>query len=382
MWAVPVVFIMRIMRPIRCFRICEIRSERIGHFVSDISEHIGRSYEKENWYVDIYYFIKVSNTQWEKMVRRSNLIVVPNWIQYLDRWNRKIPGGRSHSLPSSLTKSRDTEGLFSKFDCSIAFLPSEKIECENWLKTKGWCEGEPFVVFLVRDIAFQSEFLPDSRDWNYHDYRNSDIQTYQPAMEWLADQGVWVLRMGKTMNKRLNLVNKKIIDYAFDRDKSDLLDVWLFTNCDAIVSSGTGLDILGPVYNIPTLLINFLPVNYIGSSQAGMCLPKKLLWQHTKSYLTISEMLNHGFLKSAEYLNSGIEIIDLTEQEILECVKNFWDVFNNKEIELKDWHKDLNERFWKILENNWSYKLLNKWRHPNSYVSGALLSTIGEDLLK
>ena len=369
------------MRPIRCFRICEIRSERIGHFVSDISEHIGRSHEEKNQYVDLYYFIKVSNTQWEKMVRRSKLIIVPNWIQYLDRWNRKIPGGRSHLLPSSLTKSRDTEGLLSKFDCSIPFLPSEKIECENWLKTKGWREGQLFVVFLVRDTAYQSKILPDSRDWNYHNYRNSDIETYQPAMKWLADQGVWVFRMGKIMNNPLNLVHEKIVDYAFDRDKSDLLDIWLFSNCNAIVSTGTGLDILGPVYNIPILQINLLPLNDLWSFYAGMFLPKKLMWRETKSYLNISEMLNNGFLKSAEYLNNGIEVIDLSEQEILECVKNFWNVFNN-EKNLENWHRDLNEKFWKILENNWSYKLSNKWRHPNSYVSGAILSTIGEDLLK
>jgi putative glycosyltransferase (TIGR04372 family) len=380
-WAVPVVFVMRIMRPIRCFRICEIRSERIGHFVPDVCEHIGRSHEEKNRYVDLYYFIKVSNTQWEKMVRRSKLIVVPNWIQYLDRWNRKIPGGRSHLLPSSLTKSRDTEGLFSKFDCSIPFLPSEKIECKNWLKTKGWREGQPFVVFLVRDTAYQSKFLPDSRDWDYHNYRNSNIETYQPAMEWLADQGVWVFRMGKTMNNPLNLAHEKIVDYAFDRDKSDLLDIWLFSNCNAIVSTGTGLDILGPVYNIPILQINLLPLNQLWSFHSGMFLPKKLMWRQTKSYLSISEMLNNGFLRSTEYLNNGIEVIDLSEQEILECVENFWNVFNN-EKKLENWHRDLNEKFWKILEDNWSYKLVNKWRHPNSYVSGAILSTIGEDLLK
>jgi putative glycosyltransferase (TIGR04372 family) len=380
-WAVPGVFMMRLIRPIRFFRICEIRSERIGHFVSDISEHIGRIYEKNNRYVDLYYFIKVSNTQWEKMVRRSKLIVVPNWIKYLDRWNRKIPGGSSHSLPSSLTKSRDTEGLFSKFDCSIPFLSSEKIECENWLKTKGWCKGEPFVVFLVRDTAYQSEFLPSSRDWDYHNYRNSDIETYLPAMEWLADQGVWVLRMGKTMNNRLKLANEKIIDYSFDQNKSDLLDIWLFSNCKAMVSTGSGLDILGPVYKIPILMINFLPLDHLWSFHTGMFLPKKLFWRQKKSYLNISDMLKNSFLKSNEYLDSGIEIIDLTAEEILECVKNFWNVFNDN-IKLEDRHRNLNEKFWKILENNQNYMLANKWRHPNSYVSSAILNTIGEDLLR
>jgi putative glycosyltransferase (TIGR04372 family) len=380
-WAVPGVFIIRLMRPIRCIRICEIRSERIGHFVQDICEHIGRNYEKNNYYLDLYYFVKVSNTQWEKMARRSKLIIVPSLIQYLDRWNKKIPGGRFHLLPSSNTESRDTDGLFSKFDCSIPFLLSEKLECKSWLETKGWCEGEPFVIFLVRDAAYQSEFLPNSRDWDYHNYRNSDIKTYLPAMKWLADQGVWVLRMGKTMNNRITLVHDKIIDYAFDQNKSDLLDIWLFSNCNAIVTTSSGLDILGAVYKIPILQINFLPLHHLFSFSAGMILPKKLLWREKKSYLSISEMLNNGFLKSDEYLNSGIKIIDLTEQEILECIKNFWNVFND-EIKLEDSHKDLNEKFWKILENNRNYMLINKWRHPNSYVSNAIMNTIGEDLLR
>ena len=46
-------------------------------------------------------------------------------------------------------------------------------------------------------------------------------------MEWLADQGVWVLRMGKIMERPIPTEHPRIVDYAFEPNKSDFLDIWL-----------------------------------------------------------------------------------------------------------------------------------------------------------
>jgi putative glycosyltransferase (TIGR04372 family) len=380
-WALPCVLLIRTISPFICVRFCEIRSERIGHFIADTCEHICRQHEKEEKIIDFFYFKKVSNLQWEKMIKRSELKLCNSWIQYIDRWNRKIPGGKLHSVPSSFTFSRDLQGLYSKYECNLEFRPEEQESCENWLKAKGWKNGDKFVVFLVRDSAYQEGYLPNNRDWNYHNYRNSDIQTFIPVMNWLAEQGIWVLRMGKAAKTQITLNNKFIIDYAFDETRSDLLDIWLFSNSNAIVSTGSGLDYLGGIFRIPILLINYVPLSHLFSYFSGMCVPKKLLWRSDNTRLTITEMLENSFLKSEDFSNHGISIIDLDEQEILNSFIEFWNLFGLKG-ESSDTFRQVNAIFWKILENNHQYLALNNWRHPDSFISEVWLNGLGLENLK
>jgi putative glycosyltransferase (TIGR04372 family) len=380
-WAIPCVLIIRLIGPFKCVRFCEIRSERIGHFVSDIAEHICRNYELDKKYIDFFYFKKISNLQWEKMAKRSPLNICNSWVQYIDRWNKKIPGGKFHSIPSSFTLSRDSQGLISKYDCKLDFLPEEQKICENWLMNKGWTPGEAFVVFLIRDTAFQDQFLPKSRNWDYHNYRNSEIKTYIPAMDWLTQQGVWVLRMGKIAKDPLNINNKFIIDYATNQDGSDLLDIWLFANSNAIISTGSGLDYLGGIYRVPILLINYLPLSYLYSFFAGICVPKKLFWKNNGIQLSISQMLSHSFLRSEDYLNKEIEIQDLNENEIMSNIVVFWSIFGIGE-KPSDKFLQTNFKFWELLEKDAAYLSVNLYRHPNSFISDLWLKEIGFNNLK
>ena len=37
--------------------------------------------------------------------------------------------------------------------------------------------------------------------WQYHDYRNSNINNFHKTIEWLTKQGIWVIRMGSDQYK-------------------------------------------------------------------------------------------------------------------------------------------------------------------------------------
>jgi hypothetical protein len=230
-WAVPIVFLIRVLRPIVLIRMGTLNSSRIGHFVADGAEHVARIQQQPANTVDWFWLGKTCNSQWERMIRRS--LPVYSWVKYLDWWNRALPGGSAHTRPSSYTQSRDVEGLYARYDVKIPFLPAESEEAFAWLRSKGWSDGKPFVCLLVRDDAFlandplQGNGTTASHGrWSYHDYRNSDIDTYIPAIQWLSEQGVWVIRMGKLMAKPLPTSIDHVIDYAFDPGKSDLLDIW------------------------------------------------------------------------------------------------------------------------------------------------------------
>ena len=380
-WAIPATFLMRATRPLIRIRICGIRSDRIGHFVADIAEHIGRENIKPARTLN-FYFLRgpISNTQWELMVKRSSLRVLGDWLRYIDGWNRIIPGGGLHTMSSSLTESRDVEGLFQKFDCTIPFLPTEEANCEAWLETKGWTKGEPFVVLHVRDSEYLKKTYPNY-DWNYHSYRDSDIQTYLPAMEWLASHGVWVLRMGKSMALPLQSNSHKIVDYAFDSGKSDLLDIWLFSNSSGIISTASGLDYLGGVYRKPILFVNALPLVNLASYFDMTWVPKNLVWKISGEILTLSETIQNSYWDSLDYESNGIDVEDLSTEIITQSVIEFWQKTTNSQKNSAG-ATDTQRAFWAIFTANHRFREGHKFVHKNARIGTFWLSTMGQRYLR
>lgn len=375
-WAIPLVALMRLVRPIILIRICLLFSDRVGHFIPDVAEQLARVNIKDKS-LDLYYFGEVSNKQWAIMAKRSRLKVLGRWVKYVDQWNQILPGGSIHSLKSSLTETRDINNLFGRFDVRIPFLPSENDAGISWLRSKGWSEGEPYVCLLVRDSAYLGNTFPDS-DFRYHDYRDSDIDTYVNAVEWLASQGVWILRMGKLMEKQLQTKSKRVIDYAFDSEKSDLLDIWLFANCTGVISTGTGLDQIAMIYRKPQLYLNALPLGCIHSWSDVVWIPKNLKHANTGKPFTLKEYIEADYYTLDEYKAAGIEIVDLNSCEISAAVAEFWSrIVGSWESTADDLR--LQKWFWSNLEEWDSYGKMHGVRHPNAVAGKAWLASLSEN---
>ena len=368
---------MRAIRPIIEIQICRIFSERIGHFTADVSEQICREKFRTPRTLRLFYFGDVSNVQWEKMTRRSSLRVVGAWIRYLDRWNQIIPGGNDHVLLSSKTQSRDIEGLFSRFDGSISFLDEESALAEGYLRSKGWKVGDPFICLLVRDSKFLEAYRDPSSNSHYHDYRDSEIETFIPAVEWLAAQGVWVLRMGKSMSRPIKVNSNLVIDYAFDSEKSDFLDIWLFANCTGVISTSSGLDQLAMVYKKPQLYLNALPLGALNSGTNMIWVPKNLRWRESGQDLTISEYLDHSFYDQACYVAAGITIVNLDESEIKEAVQEFWWTYCEVWATNSD-NLELQAKFWNILQRWPRFQEMHGFIHPKASIGSGWLSNVNK----
>ena len=380
MWAIPVVLLIRVLRPIVLFRMGTLESTRIGHFVTDGAEQLARYQQRPTNTFDWYWLGETCNSQWERMIRRS--LPVHACVKYLDRWNRVLPGGSDHERPSSYTFSRDIEGLFARFNVEMPFLPTETVEALAWLRSKGWKDGEPFVCLLVRD----DEYLANDRlhgdgtaasfdRRSYHSYRNSDIDTYLPAIRWLTGQGVWVIRMGKLMAKPLPTGMDLVVDYAFDHEKSDLLDIWLFANCTGCVSTATGLDQLSMMHDRPLLCVNALPLSDFFSWGQNMWTPKTLQWAETGQILSISENLVNKWSTSREYDMAGIKVVNLRPDEITAAVQEFWGrCVGTWEEDPKDFQRQ--EEFWNIFEKWPEYAKYHGERHKSARAGAAWLSSL------
>ena len=372
-WAIPLVLVMRLVRPIVHIRICELHAHRIGHIVPDVAEHLLINKSNPINVLNLYYFrTPISNYQWYEMTRRSSLHVFRGWLKYVHIWNRLIPRGSSHAMPSSFSDSRDLSGLINEFDCSLPFTDEEVYECQSWLMSKGWENGQPFVLLNVRDSKYLKKWMPNV-DVDYHSYRNSDIESYLPSVEWLSNQGVWVIRMGRNMEHPLQSSSDLFVDYAFDEKKSDLLDIWLFANCSGCITTASGPDVISTVYRRPLLCVNASPLGILFSMFNSIWVPKNLYWENSGKSLNLGDYLDHTFLRTDDYIEAGIRIIDLTSEEILAAVKEFWGRIQGSWLDTKS-DTDVQERFWNHFSRWPLYGSFHGWKHPSSRIGTAWLT--------
>lgn len=331
-WAVPTVLVIRTVPRFRNYQFGTFWTLFIGHLVVDTCVQIARLQgidgSKSRW----FWLGQTDNSQWEAMLRR-NLNFHP-LVCAIEYWNRKLPGGERHSFPSLWTDSRDLMGLIWSTDCQPTFTAQENSCGRNWLTAQGIEPSDHFVTLTVRDGFYTNATWP--QDLSFHDYRNSDISTFMPSALWLAEQGVWVIRMGKLMEFPLPSEHSRIIDYAFRSDRSDFLDAWLMANSSGSISTATGLDSIAHVYRRPMLFVNALPLAIWTSYTWSTWVPKDLRDVQSGKFLKANDHLEHSYGLASEYAAAGLEIIPLTQGEILEEVQDWWEILMGQRYESQD----------------------------------------------
>ena len=371
-WAIPIILLVRLIRPLVHIRFGKLRSDRIGHYVYDYALMIAESELNNNKTIDLFCtHYPVCNEQFDKMIRRRSF--VRDWVRYLLYWNKAIPFGEKHNLQNYIHPgSRDNFGWLEKTNVHFNFLSDEIQIVDNWLE-KHNVKKERFVCLLIRDNAY----LPDLR---HHDYRNSDIDSYLAASKMIADDGITLIRMGKKMEKRFQLEHPNIIDYAFLDDKSDLLDVWLFANCEFCISTGTGIDAVSDIYRKPILYVNHNPIGHIHTWSDHIVAPKYLIWKDNGNQLTLSEQLEHNYLDINDYTKKGIVIMDLEEQDIIDAFRERLERARGTWQETEDDIMRQN-KFFDILKS-WEYfSEYHQFIHPKARVGSSWLRKMGDEYL-
>jgi putative glycosyltransferase (TIGR04372 family) len=370
---IPFVFLVRILRPFVLIQFCEIRSDRIGHFVIDSILKIFANNET-NRQVTLYYFSShVSNSQWERMLLRK--IKVYTFVKYLSWANIKISGGKLHEKIININYSRDINGLLYKNkNTKLHFTLEENIWCEEVLIKLGWKRGEKIICLLVRDNAYLEEhYKSTNNSYNYHDYRNSNVDDYIPGINYLNKKKYWVFRMGKVMSRPVNYFNKYFVDYAFSESKSDLLDIWLFANCDACISTGSGLDTVSLVYEKPILFLNFLPLSTWWSFANSTTYFKSLFWCQSGNSLKLQEYFENSYFDDYQYTSRKIKIKNMSSDEIKSAIKEF--VYYLEKNTYK--HNKINitsqNLFKTSIDKNKKISKFHKWYHPKSFIGNKWL---------
>lgn len=204
-------------------------------------------------------------------------------------------------------------------------LPESDLEvAKTFLCRSGWIEERKIVVFCIRDNLYQLTRDPQSKVQNY---RNSELEDFLPAVEYLCEENFFVIRMGRVAKDRFPFVHPNFLDYSFEKYKSDFLDIAIFALADFVISTGTGLDQVGEMFRKPVLRVNYLPIGDVMTrSRNQRVLPKLFEDNVTNKRLDLDEIVQRElFLANSDdqYAKANVKIISNPASSILEEVRHF-----------------------------------------------------------
>ena len=353
--ALPAFFAMRLLRPWILIRISPLISSRLGHLAANIELYLCERDAGINVparrHVDLCYFAytPLANVQLANMLRR-HLRIGPAWLLgAVYKLNRVFPGGSIHEVGNNTQHDRDVHNLLERMPPHLGFTPEEELRGKAGLQIIGIPADAEFICLTARDSAYLGAVFPGNFD--YHNYRDVDIQNYVLAVEALAERGYYVVRMGAVVKAPIKSSHPKVIDYATNGMRTEFMDIYLGARCLFCISCGTGFDAIPLMFRRPIAYVNMLPVGYFFTFlKDTVGIFKKHWLVSERRWLSLREIFSRGVgfcMSSTGYEIQGVNVIENTPEEIrslviemLERLKGTWQPWPDDDV--------LQRRFWEI----------------------------------
>ena len=243
------------------------------------------------------------------------------WILFGISKRVKIISGKSSVIDFEGRNLSTCAGESHRNDNLIKFSKSEIEICNNFLQSFGVESHKGFVCLNFRDDLYNRSISLTKKEY---DLRNSEAQNYNAAAEKLADMGYTVFRMGAVAKEPLNSRNSKVIDYAMNGTRTELLDVYLGAYCKFAISVGSGWDSVPQIFRRPLLFVNHIPMFPLSSIVCPIIIfPKILINSKSQNPLRLLEIIDTKAcvsLRAEDYKDAGVEIRDLTSEELVDAV--------------------------------------------------------------
>ena len=259
----------------------------------------------------------------------------------LDFARRELINHISFLKPLGLTQTLFT--LYNKVD-QIVYLTNKELEDGySLIKNKyGLLKSDWWVCFHARDETYTStDYLKNNNksDMSIHDYRNGNIDNMLLAMDYVTSLGGYAIRFGSIAEKRLNTENKNIIDYTFN-GRSDFLDIFLVAQSKFFIGNTSGTYHISKLFSVPYAITNLIAFLMIPEQPKSLYIPKKIQDKSGK-ILTFEECNKIGmfdqekgkaFSFSDTYKKMKLTVLENTEEEILGCVIDMFEMVSQKKI--------------------------------------------------
>ena len=206
-------------------------------------------------------------------------------------------------------------------DTLIRLSSSEVNTCKEFLHNIVADNRKGFVCMNFRDDLYNRSISLIKKEY---DLRNSKPQTYIAAAETLAAMGYTVFRMGAVVKEPLESKHPQVVDYATNSMRTELLDIFLGAHCTFTISTGSGWDSVPTIFRRPIMFVNQLPVFAPSALTLPLVTyPKTLLGGQTGDTLNLEDLIDREIAHRANsqaYKDAGVEIRDLSSEELVEAV--------------------------------------------------------------
>jgi putative glycosyltransferase (TIGR04372 family) len=319
----PVSLTIYLIRPIIKIRINPITTVRIGHFANDLDFALIKKQEEKKEGIhrvfDLWFTQEIISNKFLMKYMKQKILVIPRIIgvslNFFFELESKNAYNRLITRPSDEFISKDIK----KYAPLVVIEESDQNICRSILASHNISLNSKIALICVRDSKYLNDAEPD-QNWEYHSYRDSDIDDYKLGIEYLIERGYQVFRMGRESEKRLQLNNISFIDYPFCDFKSDMMDFYLFSKAEFVISTAFGIDSIGTALRKNIFTINYLPIyDARDRLMIEFGLPKNL--KLNNQYVKIEELLElgaHTFYSSSDYSSSGLNIENCTPVQIKE----------------------------------------------------------------
>jgi len=362
------VLIVVAVRPVIRIYFSPLRSDRVGHFVEDteillarlrILEEKSRRKIIQLWIPEATICNLYIYRIWCSKLKVLNYSIITNCILSSAIYFEKLFKFKITLRFESSDSHHPYEYLLESSTKPVFNMEKDIEEvCKQKLRKNGVDIEKKWVCILARDNGYLNTVYPQL-DWEFSSSRNSDINTYLEAAEFLASKNFLVFRMGNYVTKPFKSYKSDlVIDYANSNYRCDELDVFLASKCEFFISSSTGLDAIPLVLRIPLVSVNIanlLTMPYFKVKH--LIIFKK--FRCKGSFLTMKEYYKKGIeeqgftndnslhLRTQDLKRLGIQLIDNTSSEILEVTKEMYQLLEKGDnfLHLNDDQSKFNETF-------------------------------------
>ncbi len=342
-----------IIKPFKFIKLCLLHYDRIGHLAGDTDLFLRRlqlanTPKKRILYLGISG--KPANKQLLRMFRRKFPIIES--ARALDIVKTYVL--RRSIFYESMPTIRGRAAGFYEFnntEPNLHFAEFEEDEGEKLLNKMSIEDNSWFICFHSRDSVYLSnQWNKDynaSRDWGYHDFRDSDAKNFLEAAKCIASLGGFAVRMGYGVAEKLpDLDNPRIIDYA-SYHRTDFGDIYLPTKCKFFLGSVSGISLVSTIFHVPVAWANVVSLDHSPLRKGDLFIPKKIWSIKKERFLTFREILESeiaDYIYSEQYSEAGLEAVENTAEEILALAKEMNERLD-RNLEYTEEDEELQSRF-------------------------------------
>jgi putative glycosyltransferase (TIGR04372 family) len=155
--------------------------------------------------------------------------------------------------------------------------------------------------------------------------RSRPISDFAEAVKVLVESNIQVVRMGAAKSPPLQFDHPLVFDYANSGKRSELLDLFLASQCVFAVSTLSGPDAACLVFRRPVLYVDL--ANYslcFSGTSLTTWVPAKIVDESTNKPLSLHQVFESGagwFWKDSQFADAGLRVERSTASEIAQYVR-------------------------------------------------------------